>query len=94
MIVWEDISSIADRSMQEVLRSVESGKLAMALYGADDDIKQKIMSNISERAVQMIEEEMSLMQEPLEEEILDARELVVGPLRKANEEGTLRVIGR
>ncbi len=94
MITWEDIPSIADRSMQEALRSVEPGKLAVALYGADEDIVQKIRSNISERAVAMLDEEISLMQEPLEKEVLDAREKVVGPLRDANEEGKLRLAGR
>ena len=90
MITWEDIPSIADRSLQESLRTVESGKLAVALYGADEEIMQKIRSNISERAATMLDEEISLMQEPLEKEILDAREEVVNPLRDANESGTLR----
>ena len=94
MITWEDIPSIADRSMQEALRTVEPGKLAVALYGADEDIVQKIRSNISERAVAMLDEEISLMQEPLEKEVLDAREEVVVPMRDANEQGTLRVTGR
>ncbi len=94
MITWEDILSIADRSLQEALRAVESGKLAVALYGADEEIAQKIRSNISERAVTMLDEEASLMQEPLEKEVLDAREEVVGPLREANEEGKLRFVGR
>jgi flagellar motor switch protein FliG len=94
MITWEDILSIADRSLQEVLRSVDSGKLALALYGADEEIVQKIRSNISERAVAMLDEETSLMQEPLEEEVLDAREELVGLLRDANQEGKLRMINR
>jgi len=94
MITWEDITSVADRSLQEALRTVDSAKLAVALYGADEDIVQKIRSNISERAMAMLDEETSLMQEPLEKEILDAREEVVKPLRNANEEGTLRVKGR
>ncbi|MFH1448439.1 MAG: FliG C-terminal domain-containing protein [Candidatus Micrarchaeota archaeon] len=94
MITWEDITSIADRSLQEVLRSVDSGKLALALHGADEDIVQKIRSNMSERAVAMLDEETSLMQEPLEKEVLDAREEVVGPLRDANQEGKLRMINR
>jgi len=94
MITWEDITSVADRSLQEALRSVDSGKLALALYGADEDIVQKIRSNISDRAVSMLDEEISLMQEPLEKEVLNAREEVVKPLREANEEGTLRVTGR
>jgi flagellar motor switch protein FliG len=94
MITWEDITSVADRSMQESLRSVDSGKLALALYGADEDIAAKIRSNISDRARGMLDEEISLMQEPLEKEVLEAREQVVKPLREANEEGTLRVTGR
>jgi len=94
MITWEDITSVADRSLQESLRKVASGKLALALYGADEDIVEKIRSNISDRAVTMLDEEISLMQEPLEKEVLEAREEVVKPLREANEEGTLRVTGR
>jgi len=94
MITWEDILSIADRSLQESLRTVESPKLAVALYGADEEIAQKIRSNISERARAILDEETSLMQEPLEKEVLDAREEVVSPLREANEEGKLRLIGR
>jgi flagellar motor switch protein FliG len=94
MITWEDIPSVADRSLQEALRSVDSKKLALALYGADEDIIQKIRSNISERALSMLDEEISLMQEPLEKEVLQAREEVVKPLREANEQGTLRVKGR
>jgi len=94
MITWEDITSVADRSLQEALRSVDSSKLALALYGADEEIAQKIRSNISERALSMLDEEISLMQEPLEKEVLEAREEVVRPLRDANEQGTLRVKGR
>jgi flagellar motor switch protein FliG len=94
MITWEDIPSIADRSMQEALRHVEPGRLAIALYGTDDAVMGKVRSNISERAAAILDEEISLMQDPLEKEVLDAREEVVGPLRDANEQGTLRVAGR
>lgn len=94
MVTWEDIVSIANRSLQEALRAAEPKKLAMALYGADEEIAQKLRSNISERAVEALDEEASLMQEPLEKEIFGAREEIVGPLRKANEEGTLRFLSR
>jgi len=90
MVTWEDIPTIADRSLQESLRSVESGKLALALFEADEEIIQKIRTNISARLVTMLDEETALMQEPLEEEVIAAREEVVKPLREANEEGKLR----
>jgi flagellar motor switch protein FliG len=93
MITW-DIPSIADRTLQESLRSVESKKLAVALFGADEEVAQKIRSNISERAVAALDEEASLMQEPLAKEVLDAREEIMKPLRDANEQGTLRMTGR
>jgi flagellar motor switch protein FliG len=94
MITWDDIPSIANRSMQDALRSVEPGRLAVALFGADDAIVQKIRKNISERATASLEEEISLMQDPTEKDVFDAREEVVAPLRDANEQGTLRVTGR
>lgn len=91
MITWEDIVSIADRSLQECLRNVEAGKMAVALFEADQDIAKKLRANISERAVDMLDEEISLMQEPMEEEVVEAREEIVNPLREANEAGTLRI---
>jgi len=90
MVTWEDLLSIADRSLQEALRSVETQKLAIALHGADEEITEKIHANLSERAVTALEEEKSLMQDPLEEEITEAREEIVRPLRQASEEGKLR----
>lgn len=94
MVTWEDIPSIVDRSMQEILRSVESNILALALFEADEEIAQKIRSNISARLVSKLDEEAELMQDPLEEEVLEAREEIVNPLREANEEGKLRRVRR
>jgi len=91
-ILWEDIPLIADRSLQEVIRSIKAGTLAKALHDADENIAQKIYFNISERAKETLEEEKSLMQEPEEKEILDAREEVLTPLKEANEQGNLKFI--
>ncbi|HUT30686.1 MAG TPA: FliG C-terminal domain-containing protein [Sedimentisphaerales bacterium] len=94
MITWEDIPSIADRSLQEALRAVEAKTLAVALYGVEEEIAQKIRSNVSERVAAALDEETSLMQEPLPKEVFEAREVVVEPLRKANEESKLRFVKR
>jgi flagellar motor switch protein FliG len=94
MVTWEDIPDIADRSLQETLRSVDTKILAVALFGAEEEIIQKIRSNISERVAATLDEETSLMQEPLPKEILEAREGVVNPLREANEQDKLRFVNR
>ncbi len=92
MVTWEDIVKIEDRSLQESLRKVDAGILAKALFGADLIIAQKIRSNISARASEMVDEETSLMSEPRKKEIIEAREKVVKPLREANETEELKFI--
>jgi flagellar motor switch protein FliG len=90
MVVWEDIPTVADRSLQEALRQVDAGRLALALVGAPPRIAHKIRGNISERARSRIDEETSLMREPEDEEIDQAREEVLGYLRQLNADGQLK----
>ena len=92
MVTWEDIIKVEDRSLQEALRKVDAGVLAKAMFGAEAAIVEKIRTNISERAAQMVDEETSLMSEPRKSEVLEARELVAKPLREANEKEELRFI--
>ncbi len=89
MVTWEDIPVIADRNLQEVLRSVEAQQLALALQGAEAKTETKIRANISERAGAMIDEEISLMRAPKPEDIEAARETILGDLRRLNADGEL-----
>ncbi len=92
MVTWEDIPIVEDRSLQEGLRSIDSEKLALALMDADPEINAKIRANISTRASETIDEEMSLMSSPKEDEINEAREAVVDSLREMNEAGQLNFV--
>ena len=89
MVLWDDVPTIADRAMQEALRSVDPNGLALALTGADDATVAKIRENISERAGTMLDEEQSLMSDPKAEEIEEAREKILGSLREMNAQGEL-----
>lgn len=92
MVTWGDILSIADRSLQEFLRGVESRKLAMALVGAAPAIMTKLRSNMSERASAMLEEEMSLLSSPKAQDIADAREELLKALREMNANNKLSFV--
>ncbi len=92
MIIWTDIPQVMDRSLQEALRGIDSQKLALALYKADEIIIDKIKSNISERAAEALDEETSLMSAPKKEDIEQAKEEVVKALREMNEKGELSFI--
>ncbi len=89
MIVWEDIPLIAERSLREGLRKINTQKLAVALMKADETITKKILSNISEGAAATVDEEISLMSLPKKEAIAKAKEEVVEVLRDMNEKGEL-----
>ncbi len=89
MVVWEDITVVSDRSLQQALRGIDAGKLALALFDADTEVKEKIRSNISERATAMMEEEASLMSSPKKDDVESAREEIVKALREMNQKGEL-----
>ncbi len=52
MFMFGDIIGLDDRSVQQVLRQVDAGDLALALKGVNDAVKTKITSNLSARAAE------------------------------------------
>lgn len=92
MIIWEDITQVSDRPLQEALRGIDSQQLALALFEADEAIIQKIKANISERAKESLDEEASLMSDPKEDEINEARAVIIASLRELDAKGELTFI--
>ena len=89
MVTWEDIPQIGDRSLQAGLRGIDEQELALALYGAEEELASKIKRNISERAAAMVDEETALMSSPKKDDIRKAQDKVVKALRQLNENGEL-----
>src|SRR6204780_788627 len=58
MFVFEDLAEVDDRGMQELLREVPGDKLILALKAADETLKQKFFKNMSERAGQMMKDDL------------------------------------
>jgi flagellar motor switch protein FliG len=61
MFVFEDIQTLDDRAIQLVLRAVDGKELAVALKGVDQKVRDRIMSNLSERAAANLGEEIELL---------------------------------
>ena len=79
LYVFEDLSALADRSVQAILGEVASGSLAVALKDATDDLKEKILSNMSKRARAGLLEEIEFLGSVQNEE----RENAVNEICKA-----------
>lgn len=61
MFVFDDIARFGDKDIQKVLKSIESSQWALALKGASAELKDKILSNMSQRAAEMLREEMEYL---------------------------------
>ena len=58
MFVFENLMEIDDRSIQLILREVQSDSLILALKGASPDLREKIFKNMSQRAAEMLREDL------------------------------------
>jgi flagellar motor switch protein FliG len=61
MFIFEDIGRFSDKDIQTVLKNIETSQWALALKGASDTLKEKILKNMSERAAEMLREEMEYL---------------------------------
>ncbi|MDD2585260.1 MAG: flagellar motor switch protein FliG [Syntrophomonadaceae bacterium] len=91
MFVFEDIVMIDDRSVQRVLREVESQDLALALKGAGSEVSQKIFSNMSSRAADMLKEDIEFMGPVRLRDVEEAQQRVVNIIRRLEETGEIVV---
>ncbi len=91
MFVFEDIVIIDDRSVQRVLREVESQDLALALKGSSDEVTQKIFSNMSTRASDMLKEDIEFMGPVRLRDVEEAQQRIVNIIRRLEETGEIVV---
>lgn len=61
MFTFEDLSNLDDKSVQTLLKEISSEDIGLALKGASDPMKEKIFSNMSERAAAMLKEDLEAM---------------------------------
>jgi flagellar motor switch protein FliG len=60
MFVFENLLSLEDRSIQRLLKDIESDSLIIALKGAPQELRDKFLANMSQRAAETLREDMEL----------------------------------
>jgi flagellar motor switch protein FliG len=91
MFVFEDIVGLDDRSVQLILRQVDSKELAVALKGVAPNVRDKIMRNMSERASANLAEEIELLGPMRLKTVEEAQGAVVRVIRALEEAGQIVV---
>jgi flagellar motor switch protein FliG len=93
LFVFEDIVKLDDRGVQLVLKDVDQKDLAMALRGVSEEVKQKILSNMSQRGSEMLLEEMEYAPPQRRSVVEEAQGRIVGSIRRLEDAGAI-VIAR
>src|SRR5581483_10015539 len=89
LFVFEDIAGLDDRSIQLVLRETDQKDIALALRGVPENVKQRILRNMSERGAQMLVEEMEFQPPQRKRVIEEAQGRIVAIVRKLEEAGAV-----
>lgn len=94
MFVFEDIILVDDRGVQKLLRKVETMELAIALKAASEEVKEKIFKNMSERAGEMLKEEIEDMGPVRMKEVEDSQQNITNIIQEMETKGELIIAGR
>lgn len=93
MFVFDDLGELDDRSMQALLREVPQDRLALALRGADPRVKEKVLANMSQRAAQIMVEDMEARGPVRLSDVETAQKEILAIARKLSDEGQLQLGG-
>ena len=91
MFVFEDVSSLDDRSIREVLKEISNEDLTMALRGAKDELMTLFFKNMSERAAGMIREDLEVMGPTRLSDVEAAQQNIVKIVRRLEGEGRIMI---
>jgi flagellar motor switch protein FliG len=94
MFVFEDMLLLDDKSIQKVLKEVDSKELSLALKGANEQVQTKFLSNMSQRASEIIKEEISFMGPKRLREVEEAQQKIVDIVRRLESENEIIISGR
>ena len=93
MFVFEDINKLDDRNIQSLLKNVESSQWALALKGASEELKDKIFSNMSKRASDLLLEEIEYLGPVRLSSVEQTQQQIVDIVRQLEDAGEITTHG-
>lgn len=91
MFVFEDLTRIEPRGIQELLRQTEQGQLAIALKGVSSEVKNLFFDNMSERAGKLLRDNMDAMGPVRMSEVEKAQTAIVSTAKSLADAGKITI---
>lgn len=89
MFVFEDLLQIENRHFRDILQNVDNQLLIKALKTTSDEMKDKVFTNLSERASEMLKEDMEVMGPVKLSEVEDAQQEIIKIAKRLESEGRI-----
>jgi len=94
MFIFENLLDLSDKNLGTLMRGVDASILVVALKGASDTLRTKILACMSQRAAQSIQDEMEERGPMRLAEVLEAQKQIIAEARRMADEGTIMLGGR
>jgi len=94
MLLFEDVQHFSDKTIQTLLREVDTADLGLALKGGVPELKEVIFRNLSKRAAERLAEEIELMGPKPKADVEAAQQRIVAVVRRLEEEGKISLGSR
>lgn len=94
MFVFDNLMDLSDKDLGTLMRTIDNDQLVVALKGANDGLKSKILGCMSSRAAQSISDEMEERGPMRLAEVVEAQKGIIAAARKLAEQGTIQLGGR
>lgn len=92
MFVFEDITTLDDRSIQRFIREVDSKDLVYALKGANQEVANLIFSNMSTRMVESVKSDLEITYNVRIRDVEEAQQRIVNIIRRLEEAGEVIIM--
>ncbi len=94
MFVFDNLIMSDDRSLQTLLRAIDTELLVMALKGADEQLREKLFNCMSKRAAANIVDEMEALGPVRLNDVQEAQKEIINVARRMSDEGQIVLAGR
>jgi flagellar motor switch protein FliG len=94
LFIFDNLLDVDDRGIQALLREVGSDTLALALRGAEPEVQEKILKNMSKRAAEILKDDMEARGPVKLTDVEAAQKEIVVIAQRLAEEGTISLGGK
>ncbi|MCB2427803.1 flagellar motor switch protein FliG [Methylophaga pinxianii] len=89
MFVFDNLIDVDDRGMQTLMREIQTDQLQLALKGADENLKEKFLKNMSQRAAEMLRDDLEAMGPVRVSDVEAAQKSILATARMLSEKGDI-----